>query len=122
MIDLWKKIERQQFSPLYLLYGKEDYLIQETKQKLINKVLTPKLCSVLSTIKKLTPKTSEEQHNNFCSNRRMGSRYIDVVEAYRVDTVVKERLCRQAMSSHRTSTIGSKYGTPSLASPTSKVS
>ncbi|MBE6185072.1 DNA polymerase III subunit delta [Heyndrickxia ginsengihumi] len=41
MIDLWKKIERQQFSPLYLLYGKEDYLIQETKQKLINKVLTP---------------------------------------------------------------------------------
>jgi hypothetical protein len=38
--------------------------------------------------------------------------YIKVVEAYRVDTVVRERSCRQAMPSHRTGTIGSKLGTP----------
>jgi hypothetical protein len=30
----------------------------------------------------------------------------------RVDIVVKERPCRQAMSSHRMGTIGSKSGTP----------
>jgi hypothetical protein len=34
----------------------------------------------------------------------MGDRYIEVVEAYRVDTVVRERPCRQAMSSQRTGT------------------
>jgi hypothetical protein len=37
----------------------------------------------------------------------MGDRYIEVVEAYQVDTVVRERPCRQAMSGHRTGTIGS---------------
>jgi hypothetical protein len=42
----------------------------------------------------------------------MGDRYIEVIEAYRVDTVVMERPCRQAMSSHRTGTIDSKSGTP----------
>jgi hypothetical protein len=42
----------------------------------------------------------------------MCDRYIEVVEAYRVDTVVRERPCRQAMPSHRTGTIGSKSGTP----------
>jgi hypothetical protein len=52
----------------------------------------------------------------------MGDRYIEVVEAYRVDTMVREIPCRHAMPSHRTGTIGSKSGTPSLASPTSKVS
>ncbi|WP_018661395.1 DNA polymerase III subunit delta [Heyndrickxia acidiproducens] len=41
MKELWKKIERQQFSPLYLLYGTEDYLIQETKQKLLAHALLP---------------------------------------------------------------------------------
>jgi hypothetical protein len=44
----------------------------------------------------------------------MGDRYIEVVEAYRVDTVVRERPFKQAMSSHPTGTIGSKSGTPSL--------
>jgi hypothetical protein len=34
----------------------------------------------------------------------MSDRYIEVVEAYRVDTVVRERPCRQAMPSHRTGT------------------
>jgi hypothetical protein len=42
----------------------------------------------------------------------MGDRYIEVVEAYRVDTMVRERPCRQAMPSHRTCTIGNKSGTP----------
>jgi hypothetical protein len=41
----------------------------------------------------------------------MGDRYIEVVEAYQVDTVVRERPCRQAMLSHRTGTIDSKSGT-----------
>jgi hypothetical protein len=41
----------------------------------------------------------------------MGDRYIEVVEAYRVDTVVRERPYRQATPSHQTSTIGSKSGT-----------
>ncbi|MEB6548032.1 DNA polymerase III subunit delta [Heyndrickxia sporothermodurans] len=40
MIDLWKQIEKKQFSPIYLLYGIESYLINETKQKLVNNVLT----------------------------------------------------------------------------------
>jgi hypothetical protein len=44
--------------------------------------------------KKLTPKTTEEQHNNFCNDRRMGDMYIEVVEVYQVNTVVKERPCR----------------------------
>ncbi|PWZ30821.1 hypothetical protein Zm00014a_029905 [Zea mays] len=41
----------------------------------------------------------------------MGDRYIEVLEAYRVDTVVRERPQRQAMPSHRTGTIDSKSGT-----------
>jgi hypothetical protein len=38
--------------------------------------------------------------------------YIEVVEAYRVDTMVRKRPYRHAMSSYRTGTIGSKSGTP----------
>jgi hypothetical protein len=41
----------------------------------------------------------------------MGDRYIEVVEAYLVDTMVWERPCRHAMSSYRTGTISSKAGT-----------
>jgi hypothetical protein len=41
----------------------------------------------------------------------MGDSYIEVVEAYRVDTVVRERTFRKAMSSHQTGTIGNKSGT-----------
>jgi hypothetical protein len=48
--------------------------------------------------------------------------YIKVVEAYRVDIVVRERPCRQAMPSYRMGTIGNKSGNPSPVSPTSKVS
>ncbi|MBP3038931.1 DNA polymerase III subunit delta [Bacillaceae bacterium Marseille-Q3522] len=40
MIDLWKQIKAKQFSPLYLLYGTESYLMNETKQLLIENVLT----------------------------------------------------------------------------------
>ncbi|MBS4176275.1 DNA polymerase III subunit delta [Bacillus sp. FJAT-49731] len=36
----WKKIEQKQFSPLYLLYGTEDFIINETKQKIVANVLT----------------------------------------------------------------------------------
>jgi hypothetical protein len=42
----------------------------------------------------------------------MGDRYIEVVEGYRVNIMVRERPCRQAMSSHQTDNIGSKSGTP----------
>jgi hypothetical protein len=38
--------------------------------------------------------------------------YIEVIEAYRVDTVVRERPCRQAMPRHRTGTIDIKSETP----------
>ncbi|MEK3890664.1 DNA polymerase III subunit delta [Bacillus sp. FSL K6-3431] len=39
-MNAWKKIEQKQFSPLYLLYGTETFLINETKQKLVANVLT----------------------------------------------------------------------------------
>ncbi|MBS4217088.1 DNA polymerase III subunit delta [Bacillus sp. FJAT-49711] len=39
-MKLWEKIEKKQFSPLYLLYGTESFLINETKQKLMTNVLT----------------------------------------------------------------------------------
>lgn len=40
VIELWKKIESKQFSSLYLLYGTEPYIINETKEKLVANVLT----------------------------------------------------------------------------------
>ncbi|KAB7709210.1 DNA polymerase III subunit delta [Bacillus aerolatus] len=39
-MPIWKDIEKKQFSPIYLLYGTEAFLINETKQKLIQSVLT----------------------------------------------------------------------------------
>jgi hypothetical protein len=42
----------------------------------------------------------------------MCDRYIEVVKAYRVDSVVRKMPCRQAIPSHQTGTIGSKSGTP----------
>ncbi|WP_462412277.1 DNA polymerase III subunit delta [Neobacillus sp. Marseille-QA0830] len=39
-IELWKKIKREEFAPIYLLYGTEAYLIHETKQLIINRLLT----------------------------------------------------------------------------------
>jgi hypothetical protein len=52
----------------------------------------------------------------------MGDMYIETVEAYRIDTMVREMPCRQMMPSHRTCTIGSKSGTHIPHIPTSKVS
>ncbi len=39
ILELWKQIKRKEFSSIYLLYGKESFLINETKQLLINQVL-----------------------------------------------------------------------------------
>ncbi|MCJ7841816.1 DNA polymerase III subunit delta [Lederbergia sp. NSJ-179] len=39
-MKIWNKLEKKQFSPLYLLYGTESYVINETKQKLVTNVLT----------------------------------------------------------------------------------
>ena len=39
IFDIWKQIKAKQFSSLYLLYGPEAFLINETKQLLINHVL-----------------------------------------------------------------------------------
>lgn len=40
MMPIWKKIQQKQFSPIYLLYGTEAFLINETTQRLIQSVLT----------------------------------------------------------------------------------
>ena len=37
--ELWKQIKRNEILPLYLLYGKESFLINETKQLLTDQVL-----------------------------------------------------------------------------------
>ncbi|WP_251554781.1 DNA polymerase III subunit delta [Neobacillus muris] len=39
-IELWKKIKREELAPIYLLYGTEAYLIHETKQLLLNQLLS----------------------------------------------------------------------------------
>lgn len=39
-MNVWKKIEKKQFSSIYLLYGIETFIINETKQKLMANVLT----------------------------------------------------------------------------------
>jgi DNA polymerase-3 subunit delta len=39
VLDIWKKIKQQQIAPVYLLFGKEAFLINETKQLLLNRVL-----------------------------------------------------------------------------------
>lgn len=39
IFDLWKRIKRKEISPIYLLYGTETFLINETKQLLIDHVL-----------------------------------------------------------------------------------
>ncbi|WP_210366901.1 DNA polymerase III subunit delta [Bacillus sp. REN3] len=39
VLDNWKKIRNKQFEPVYLLYGTEAFLINETKQLLVDHVL-----------------------------------------------------------------------------------
>ncbi|MEK4923528.1 DNA polymerase III subunit delta [Cytobacillus sp. FSL R5-0569] len=41
VFDIWKQIKAKSFSSVYLLYGTEPYLINETKQLLINHALLP---------------------------------------------------------------------------------
>ena len=38
-LNLWKELKKKKFSPLYLLYGREDFLINTTKDLLINESL-----------------------------------------------------------------------------------
>ncbi|MFF2447620.1 DNA polymerase III subunit delta [Neobacillus sp. NPDC058068] len=39
VLDIWRKIKQRDFAPIYLLYGTEAYLINETKQLLLNEAL-----------------------------------------------------------------------------------
>ncbi|MFS0635812.1 DNA polymerase III subunit delta [Mesobacillus foraminis] len=39
VLDIWKQINRNKIESIYLLYGKESFLINETRQLLINKIL-----------------------------------------------------------------------------------
>lgn len=39
VLKLWNEIKKQQFAPIYLLYGTEPYLINETKQLLLEHAL-----------------------------------------------------------------------------------
>lgn len=38
--ETWKQIKQKQIAPIYLLFGKEEFLIQETKQLLLKSILT----------------------------------------------------------------------------------
>ncbi len=40
VFDIWNRIKAKSFAPIYLLYGTEPYLINETKQLLISNVLS----------------------------------------------------------------------------------
>lgn len=40
VLDIWKQIKQREIAPIYLLYGTEAFLINETKQLLLNHVLT----------------------------------------------------------------------------------
>ncbi|WP_066293238.1 DNA polymerase III subunit delta [Bacillus sp. FJAT-29937] len=40
VFELWKQIKAKKFSPIFLLYGAESFLINETKQLLISNILT----------------------------------------------------------------------------------
>lgn len=39
MIAEWKKIEKKQFASVYLIIGTEDYIINETKKRLVANIL-----------------------------------------------------------------------------------
>jgi DNA polymerase III subunit delta len=40
VFDIWKKIKQKQIAPVYLLYGTENFFINETKELLIKQVLS----------------------------------------------------------------------------------
>ncbi|MCL6574347.1 MAG: DNA polymerase III subunit delta, partial [Bacillus sp. (in: Bacteria)] len=39
VIDIWNKIKKKEISPIYLVFGTEAFLINETKQLLLNHIL-----------------------------------------------------------------------------------
>ena len=39
VLDIWKKISRKQVDPIYLMFGTETFLINETRQLLVDHVL-----------------------------------------------------------------------------------
>ncbi|MEH7437491.1 DNA polymerase III subunit delta [Neobacillus drentensis] len=39
VLDIWRRINKKEIAPIYLLYGTEAYLINETKQLLLNHIL-----------------------------------------------------------------------------------
>ena len=39
VLEIWKKIKKKDIAPIYLLYGTEAFLINETKQLLLNQIL-----------------------------------------------------------------------------------
>jgi DNA polymerase-3 subunit delta len=39
VMDIWKKIKQKDIAPIYLVYGTEAYLLNETKQLLLNHIL-----------------------------------------------------------------------------------
>jgi DNA polymerase-3 subunit delta len=39
-LEIWKQIKQREIAPIYLLYGTEAFLINETKQLLLNHILT----------------------------------------------------------------------------------
>jgi DNA polymerase III subunit delta len=40
VIDIWKKIEKSQFGSIYLVYGNESFIINETKQRIVSNALS----------------------------------------------------------------------------------
>ncbi|RBP02389.1 DNA polymerase III subunit delta [Rossellomorea aquimaris] len=40
VIDIWKKIEKSQFAAIYLVYGNESFIINETKQRIVSSALS----------------------------------------------------------------------------------
>lgn len=40
-IKLWQEIERKNFAPIYVLYGKEEFIVEQTKKKIIENAIDP---------------------------------------------------------------------------------
>ena len=40
VIDIWKKIEKSQFGAIYLVYGNESFIINETKQRIVSRAIS----------------------------------------------------------------------------------
>ena len=40
VIETWKKIEKSQFASIYLVYGNESFIINETKQRIVNSAIS----------------------------------------------------------------------------------